>query len=77
MTIHFTSDNWYLAVFHGDITNSADLGRALSLGDDMSKRAGAKGNRGVHDARFCGRAPGREGCSYVGGNRPAWVEGES
>lgn len=72
--IHYTSDGWFLAIFKGDANDSRAKELALSRGDDLSSRAGAKGQRGIHDARHCGRAPGHFGCSYVGGAHPSFVE---
>lgn len=75
MTIHYTASRsqftatTFLCEFRGDLTNAADKERALRIGDELSKRAGATGPAHLHDARFCGRH-GREGCSYVQGAAP-------
>lgn len=72
--IHYVSDGWFLAVFPGDIADSAAKQHALARGDEVSAKANARGQRGIHDARHCNRAPGLDGCSYVRGNRPAYTE---
>lgn len=76
MTIHYTASRsqfspvTFLCEFRGELGNSADVERALGLGDKMSKRDGATGPAHLHDARDCGRGPGRSGCSYVQGAAP-------